>query len=53
MAQIHLTEGPVGAGKTTFGAKLCMKHGCIALTLDDWMVRLFAPARPGENLMQW
>lgn len=53
MARIHLIEGPVGAGKSTFAAQLGQQKGCSAIALDDWMATLFRPDRPDENLMQW
>jgi adenylate kinase family enzyme len=36
MAKIHLVEGPVGAGKSTFVAKLCREHSAPSLILDAW-----------------
>lgn len=53
MAKIHLIEGPVGAGKSTFAKQLGHREGCSAIALDDWMATLFRPDRPDENVMQW
>lgn len=53
MARIHLVEGPVGAGKSTYVATLQLKHAAPALILDAWFVRLFSPDRPAEGLMAW
>lgn len=53
MGKIHLIEGPVGAGKSTFAAQLGQREGCSAIALDDWMATLFRPDRPDENVMQW
>ena len=53
MPRIHLIEGPVGAGKSTFANQLGQQIGCSAIALDDWMATLFRPDRPNENLMQW
>src|SRR5579859_6807812 len=53
MARIHLVEGPVGAGKSTFVAQLRKQHAAPGLILDSWFVRLFSPDRPVEGLMKW
>lgn len=53
MARIHLIEGPVGAGKSTFADQLGQRKGCSAIALDDWMATLFRPDRPDDNVMQW
>lgn len=53
MAKIHLVEGPVGAGKSTFAAKLSKEHSAPSLILDAWFVRLYSPDRPVEGLMRW
>ncbi len=53
IATIHLVEGPVGAGKSTFAARLAVSHGAPHLNLDEWMVTLFSPDRPAEGFMEW
>ena len=53
MAEIHLVEGPVGAGKSTFAAKLSLSLGAPHLNLDEWMVNLFRPDRPEEGFIEW
>lgn len=53
IATIHLIEGPVGAGKSKFAAKLTLLHKAPHLNLDEWMVTLFSPDRPQENFMEW
>jgi len=54
MPTIHLIEGPVGAGKSTFATKLGKDIPATRLTLDDWMSNLFKPDRPeGEDIMEW
>jgi predicted kinase len=53
MATIHLVEGPVGAGKSTFAAQLALTHLAPRLILDEWMVTLFKPDRPNADFMQW
>ena len=35
MARIHLIEGPVGAGKSTFAAQLSGTYAAPHLALDD------------------
>lgn len=53
MATVHLVEGPVGAGKSTFAAQLARSHAAPRLILDEWMVTLFRADRPEADLMQW
>lgn len=53
MAAIHLIEGPVGAGKSTFASKLAREVGGVHVPLDQWFVRLFSPDRPATDLMVW
>ena len=43
---IHLIEGPVGSGKSTFAARISQAHSAPRLILDEWMVVLFRPDRP-------
>jgi predicted kinase len=52
-ATIFLVEGPVGAGKSTFGATLGARHRAPRLILDEWMVTLFSPDRPQEGFLEW
>ncbi|MEK9946443.1 MAG: ATP-binding protein [Alphaproteobacteria bacterium] len=53
MAHVHLIEGPVGAGKSTFAAQLSKAHAAPHLALDDWMATLFGPGRPDGDIMPW
>jgi predicted kinase len=53
MPKIHLVEGPVGAGKSTFVAQLSKELPAPGLILDAWFVRLYSPDRPAEGLMPW
>ncbi len=53
MTTIHLVEGPVGAGKSTFAARLSADHAAPHLDLDEWMVTLFSPDRPGTGFVAW
>ena len=53
MAQIHMIEGPVGAGKSTFAIALGKRHRSPPLILDDWMATLFRADRPASDFMAW
>ncbi|BDU18939.1 AAA family ATPase [Dyella sp. GSA-30] len=53
MAKIHLVEGPVGAGKSTFVGELRKQYAAPGFILDAWFVRLYSPDRPATNLMEW
>lgn len=53
MAQIHLIEGPVGAGKSTFAGRLALQRQGVHLNLDEWMVTLFSPDRPHSDFLAW
>ena len=53
MAQIHLVEGPVGAGKSTYAMKLSKRYKGPHFALDDWMTTLFRPDLPESGLMEW
>jgi predicted kinase len=50
---IHLIEGPVGAGKSTFAAQLAAEMGGVHLALDAWFARLYSPDRPPAGVMPW
>ena len=53
MAKIHLIEGPVGSGKSTFSLKMKEEIDAIHFSLDDWMASLFKPDRPNTGVMEW
>jgi len=53
MPRVHLIEGPVGAGKSTFAASLSPRVQGVHLALDEWFVRLFSPDRPAGNFVPW
>lgn len=53
MSLIHLVEGPVGAGKSTYAAALATRLGGVHIALDDWFARLFSPDRPDADVMAW
>ena len=48
VATIHLIEGPVGAGKSTFAARLSVAHEAPHLNLDEWIVT-FIFSGPAER----
>jgi predicted kinase len=53
MATIMLIEGAVGAGKSTFAARLSQRHATARLNLDEWMATLFRPDRPESGFVDW
>lgn len=53
MAVLHIIEGPVGAGKTTYANRLGRELGSAPLVLDEWMATLFRPDRPEDNVWLW
>lgn len=53
MPKVHLIEGPVGAGKSTFAASLVPIIGGVHIALDEWFARLFSADRPGGNFIPW
>lgn len=53
MATLHIIEGPVGAGKTTYAIGLGRELGTPPLVLDAWMVNLFQADRPETGLWPW
>ena len=53
MPKIHLIEGPVGAGKSTYSRAL-QEQGCgVHIALDAWFATLFSPDRPSTDLIPW
>lgn len=53
MPHIHLVEGPVGAGKSTFAFRLGQRHRAPHLNLDEWMATLFRADRPETDHRIW
>lgn len=53
MPKIHLVEGPVGAGKSTYCKALAERTGGVHIALDEWFVRLFSPDRPDSDVALW
>src|SRR5688572_334050 len=52
-ARVHLVVGPVGAGKSTYAARLAETERALRLTLDEWMTRLFSADRPRAGVVPW
>lgn len=50
---IHLICGSTGAGKTTYANELRQQLGALHLSIDDWMVTLFAPDAPPQMSWPW
>jgi predicted kinase len=50
---IHLIEGPVGAGKSTFSASLATRVSGVHIALDEWFSTLFSPDRPSADVLPW
>lgn len=53
MSSIHLIEGPVGSGKSTFAAVLASRTNGVHIALDEWFARLFSPDRPSGDFVPW
>ncbi|WP_431121692.1 AAA family ATPase [Variovorax paradoxus] len=53
MSQVHLIEGPVGAGKSTFSAALAASSNGVHIPLDEWFAALFSPDRPDGDFVPW
>lgn len=53
MNLIHLIEGPVGAGKSTYAKALAKSGGFTHIALDEWFARLYSPDRPPGNFVPW
>ena len=50
---IHLVCGSTGAGKTTYATRLRQQLGGLHLSIDDWMVNLFAADKPAQPSWPW
>jgi predicted kinase len=53
MSRVHVIEGPVGAGKSTFAASLAPRVEGVHIALDAWFAHLFSSDRPGANFVPW
>ena len=45
MPTVHLIEGPVGAGKSTYASALARRTNGVHIALDEWFAALFSPDR--------
>jgi predicted kinase len=50
---VHLIEGPVGAGKSTYALALAARTGGVHIALDAWFATLFSPDRPAADVLPW
>lgn len=53
MLTVHLIEGPVGAGKSTFSAALAARTEGVHIALDEWFAKLFSQDRPVGDFVPW
>mgnify|MGYP001282622851 CR=1 FL=1 len=53
MPRVHLIEGPVGAGKSTYASAMGRETQGVHVALDDWFVALFSPDRPSSDVIPW
>lgn len=53
MLKMHLVEGPVGAGKSTYCTALAKRTGGVHIALDEWFSRLYSPDRPSTDAVLW
>lgn len=53
MLKMHLVEGPVGAGKSTYCTALAKRTGGVHIALDEWFARLYSPDRPSTDVVLW
>jgi predicted kinase len=53
MPKVHVIEGPVGAGKSTYAASLAQRIEGVHIALDHWFAALFSPDRPAGNFIPW
>jgi predicted kinase len=50
---IHLICGSTGAGKTSYANGLRQQLGALHMSIDDWMVTLFAADMPSQGSWPW
>jgi predicted kinase len=53
MPIVHLIEGPVGAGKSTYSMSLAQRTHGVHIALDAWFAKLFSPDRPASDFIPW
>lgn len=51
--RVHLIEGPVGAGKSTYSSTLALQTHGVHVALDEWFATLFSPDRPSADFVPW
>lgn len=52
-ATLHLIEGPVGAGKSTYSMSLALGGRAVHIALDEWFASIFSPDRAEQGLIPW
>jgi predicted kinase len=53
MPRVHLIEGPVGAGKSTYSSTLALQTQGVHIALDEWFAALFSSDRPDGDFVPW
>ena len=53
MPNIHLIEGPIGAGKSTFSTSLAIQQSGVHIALDEWFAVLFSEDRSDTDFLPW
>ena len=53
MPKVHLIEGPVGAGKSTYASALVHRTNGVHVALDEWFAVLFSPDCPAADVAAW
>ena len=53
MTAIHFITGNVGAGKSTYAARLAEAESAHVFAVDEWMRMLFLPDRPDPMPYEW
>lgn len=53
VAQVHMIVGNVGAGKSTYAAKLAAERNAHIFAVDEWMRTLFFPDMPDPAPYEW
>ncbi|MDZ7684175.1 MAG: AAA family ATPase [Gammaproteobacteria bacterium] len=53
MSTVHLIEGPIGAGKSTYATAFSARLGAPSICLDRWFAMLFRPDRPPAADVDW
>lgn len=53
MPRVHLIEGPVGAGKSTYSSTLVLRTNGVHVALDEWFAALFSADRGADDFVSW